>query len=72
MINASFPPFGSAPVHSEPADTCAGCQYRALVGQAPARWWYCTLHVTPRSKCIHYDTGAVVPNNRLAGALKCR
>ena len=70
MITAHTPPF---PLHSEPADTCIGCQHRAIVGQPPAAWSYCVLHVTPRAKCIHHSPpSAAAPLDRLAGALKCR
>lgn len=70
MLTAHVPPF---PAHSEPADTCTGCQHRLIVGKAPAAWSYCNLHITPRAKCANYDpAGAPVPTNRLAGGLQCK
>lgn len=55
--------------HSEPPDPCLGCKHRHPLGKGRA---YCTLHVTPRSKCAHYETapGAAVKTDRLAGGLK--
>lgn len=48
MIPASPPPPPPHPiVHSQPIDTCTGCQNRAIVGRSPAAWSYCTLHITP-------------------------
>lgn len=56
MLTATFPPF---PLHSEPAHSCAGCQQlgkAARPGEIIARP-FCRLHITPFSRCAHFDTG---------------
>ena len=76
MIPASPPPPPPHPiVHSQPIDTCTGCQNRAIVGRSPAAWSYCTLHITPRARFAHYTTdatAAAIATNRLAGRLQCK
>ena len=73
MIPPTTKPTPRAVAHSEPSDSCAGCQHRAIVGKTPAAWRYCTLHVTPFSRCAHYDVGgATVPTDRFAGGLRCK